>query len=93
MREGGAALPDTVWFSLAELRAAGCSRVGLRAAVGAYEESMAVASEELLCDLSGTEAEGEDGESEGEGVDGAGHVEGEEDMDAMPQAYGEEGAE
>ena len=93
MREGGAAFPDTVWFSLFELRATGCSILDLRAAVSAYEESMAMASEEVLGDLSGTE--GEDGESEGEGADGAGHVEGEaeEDMDAMPQAYGEEGAE
>ena len=50
-REGGAAFPDTVWFSLRELRAAGCSRASLRAAVCAYEESMAAASEEVLCEL------------------------------------------
>ena len=94
MREGGAAFPDTIWFSLTELRAAGCSRADLRAAVCGYEESMAAASEEVLGDMSGTE--GEDGESEGEGADRAAHVEGEgdeEDMDAMPQVHGEEGAD
>ena len=95
-REGGAAFPDTVWFSLRELRAAGCSRASLHAAVSAYEESMAEASEEVLCELSETEAE--DGESEGEGGDGAeaagGGPEGTAVLGALhvAEAYGEEDA-
>ena len=95
-REGGAAFPDTVWFSLRELRAAGCSRASLRAAVSSYEESMAEASEEVLCELSETEAE--DGESEGEGGDGAeaagGGPEGTAVLGALhvAEAYGEEDA-
>ena len=93
-REGGVAFPDTVWFSLRELRAAGCSRASLRAAVRAYEESMAAASEEVLCELSETEAE--DGESEGEGGDQAevgGGPEGTAVLGALAEAYGEEGAD
>ena len=94
-REGGVAFPDTVWFSLRELRAAGCSRASLRAAVRAYEESMAAASEEVLCELSETEAE--DGESEGEGGDQAevgGGPEGTAVLGALhvAEAYGEEDA-
>ena len=95
-REGGVAFPDTVWLSLRELRAAGCSRATLRAAVRTYEESMAAASEEVLCELSETEAEDQDGESEGEGGDRAGDVGGPEGtavLGALAEAYGEEGAE
>ena len=51
-REGGASFPDTFWLSLMELRAAGCSTAGLRAAVDSYQEELAAASEEAsLCGL------------------------------------------
>ena len=59
-REGGAAFPDTFWFSLKELRAAGCSTADLRAHVGSFEEEMAAASEEILCELSEEEEEEEE---------------------------------
>ena len=68
MREGGVSFPDTFWYSLKELRTAGCSRANLRAAVGSYEEEMAAASEAILCDMSDSEAEEE---SEGEDDQGS----------------------
>ena len=78
-REGGAAFPDTFWFSLNELRAAGCSTADLRAHVGSFEEELAAASEEVLCALSEEEDEDEDEDetrtpSDGDAAGGRGEV-------------------
>ena len=72
MREGGVSFPDTFWYSLKELKFAGCSRVDLRAAVGSYEEEMAAASEAILCDMSDSEAEEESEDDQGSAEDDAG---------------------
>ena len=54
MREGGNAFPDTFWFSPKELKDRGFSVADLRAAIDAFEEAMAMASEEAMEKLSGT---------------------------------------
>ena len=72
MREGGVSFPDTFWYSLKELKVAGCSRADLRAAVGSYEEEMAAASEAILCDMSDSEAEEESEDDQGSAEDDAG---------------------
>jgi hypothetical protein len=89
MREGGVSFPDTFWYSLKELRTAGCSRANLRAAVGSYEEEMAAASENILCDMSDSEAEeeseddlGSDGAEVGAGQGGAAEAEAEAEAEA-----------
>ena len=97
-REGGAAFPETFWYSLRELRVAGCSMADLRAAVGAYEEELAFASEEALCELaSDDEDEGSEPgsepeqaevvqETDGAEADGAGPDGAEAAADAVPAA-------
>ena len=56
MSEGGTAFPDTlhVWVSPKELKGRGFSVADLRAAIDAFEEAMAMASEEAMEKLSGT---------------------------------------
>ena len=70
-REGGASFPDTFWYSLRELRRAGCSTADLRTARDAYEEELAFASEEAMDQLSDEEDEVEGGDSEDGGAGSA----------------------
>ena len=76
MREGGASFPDTFWYSLRELRRAGCSTADLRTARDAYEEELAFASEEAMDQLSDEEDEVEGGDSEDGGAGSAPEAEG-----------------
>tara|TARA_B110000046_G_scaffold89231_1_gene97338 strand:+ start:575 stop:946 length:372 start_codon:yes stop_codon:yes gene_type:complete len=69
MREGGTAFPDTYWFSPRELKDRGFCVADLRAAVEIFEESMAMAREEAMAELTEEESE-EEGEGEERGQRG-----------------------
>ena len=53
---GGTAFPDTYWFSPRELKDRGFCVADLRAAVEMFEESMAMAREEAMAELTEEES-------------------------------------